>query len=88
MGKAKLMTSIKMENLNVGKFVLVLSIPLTFLYFFLFKPSMPDHPFYLAVILLASPMAAVFTAWCIGIVLGLIYEILKLCRPFFEWLFK
>jgi hypothetical protein len=87
-GEAKLMTNIKMENLNVGKFVFVLSIPLTFLYFFLFKPSLPDHPFYLVVILLSSPLAAMLTAWFIGMAMAIIYEILKLCRPFFEWLFK
>jgi hypothetical protein len=88
MGEAKLMTNIKIENLNVKKFVLVLSIPLTIFYIFLLNPSLPDHPFYLVVSLLSSPVAAIFTAWCIGMAMAIIYEVLKLCRPFFEWLFK
>jgi hypothetical protein len=82
------MTNIKIENLNVKKFVLVLSVPLTIFYFIVLKSSLPDHPFYLVVNLLSSPLAAIFTAWCIGMALAIIYEVLRLCRPFFEWLFK
>jgi hypothetical protein len=82
------MTNLKMENLNVGKFVLVLSIPLTVFYFIVINRDAPDHIFYLFVNLLASPLAAVLSAWLVGMAIAIIYEVLKLCRPFFEWLFK
>jgi hypothetical protein len=88
MGKAKLMTKIKIENLNAGKFVLVLSIPLAVFYFFGFNRNAPDHIFYLIVNILGSAFLAIFTVVFLGMVLGIIYEIIKLCRPFFEWLFK
>jgi hypothetical protein len=77
-----------MENLNVRKFVLVLSIPLTVFYFIVINRDAPDSIFYLLVNLLASPLAAVLSAWLVGMVIAIIYEVLKLCRPLFEWLFK
>ena len=82
------MTKMKIENLNAGKFVLVLSMPLAIFYFFVISRSAQDHIFYLIVNLLASALLAILTAWFIGMAMAIIYEVLKLCRPFFEWLFK
>jgi len=78
-----------MNNLNVGKFVLVLAVPLTIYFFIIFtRNSPPDHIFYFIVYLLASPLAAVITALLVALAVGIIYEITKIIRPFFEWLFK
>jgi hypothetical protein len=82
------MTKINLENLNVRKFVLVLAIPFTVFYFVIFNRDAPDHVFYLFVNLVASPLAAVITAFLLGLAIGIAYEVLKFCRPFFEWLFK
>jgi|688.fasta_scaffold469563_1 hypothetical protein len=88
MGKAKPMTKMKMENLNVGKFVLVLAIPISIFYFFIFNRNAPDHVFYLIVNVLASCGAATITASLVVFAIGIIYEVFKICRPLLNWLFK
>lgn len=88
MGEATPMTNLKMENLNVKKFVLLLTLPLTIVYFILLQNRMSKNDFNLILSLLSSPLMGVITAWLFAFVLGVIYEVLKLCRPLLNWLFK
>jgi hypothetical protein len=82
------MTNLRMENLNVKKFVLLLTLPLTIVYFILLQNRMSKNDFNLVLSLLSSPLMGVITAWLLAFVLGIIYEALKLCRPLLNWLFK
>jgi hypothetical protein len=87
-GEAIPVTNLKMENLNVKKFVLLLTLPLTIVYFILLQNRMSKNDFNLVLSLLSSPLMGVITAWLLAFVLGIFYEALKLCRPLLNWLFK
>lgn len=74
----------KVENLNVKKAVFLLAV-LSALAFFIVGVKIGNG------VLLSFIFAVVFSipfAWVLGLVLAVIYETLKLCRPLLDWLFR
>ena len=76
--------AMKLENLNVKKATLLLAI-VSALVFFIIGVQIGNG------VLLSLIFSLTFSipfAWALGLVLALIYEGLKLCRPILDWLFR
>jgi hypothetical protein len=74
----------KMENLNVKKAILLIA-AFSALIFFIIGVKIGNG---VLLSLIFSLTIAIPFAWVLGLVLAVIYEILKLCRPILDWLFR
>jgi hypothetical protein len=74
----------KAEDLNVKKAVLLISI-VSALALFILSMKVGNG---VSVSLVFSLVAAIPTAWVIGLLISAIYELLKLFKPILDWLYR